>query len=110
MCQKIRHAEEPDNPSLISEWMSLASCPAEKPIAQRRRSCVVQFNLLLDTIADECLPVHWRNSCLDNIYYPLLKLKHLANCKESDAQVNSMFYELRVMGQYLAAGLTYPRQ
>ena len=107
MRQKIRYAKEPDNPALISEWMSFTSCPVDGAIAQRRRSCVTQFNLLLDAVADECLPVHWRNICLDNIYYPLLKIKNLSDCEASDVQVRNMFYELKVMSHYLAPGLSY---
>ena len=74
--------------------------------AQQRQILLNQFQLLLDTMADESLPVHWRNQCLNHINKPLLGLQRLADCKQSTQQVNSLFYELRVMSYYLQPGLS----
>lgn len=103
--RKIRKAEEPNNPALIADYLCLeGDCNADS-VQQKRKRYLKQYNLLLDTIADECIPSHWRCTCLDHIYHPLLALKRLAKCNISKRQVRSLFYELNVTGQYLQPSL-----
>lgn len=64
-----------------------------------------QFRILLDTVADECLPVHWRQLCLDSIYKPLSGLWHLADSESGRTKVRQLFTELRIIGKYLEPGL-----
>lgn len=105
--RKIRNAEEPDNPALIQQWIGMESAPCGSPSEHRRRICISQFNLLLEVIADDCLPVHWRNACLDNINRPLYTLQHLADDYQSEAKVRHLFYELRVISHYFQNALSH---
>ena len=66
---KIRHGEEPDNPTLISLWLSFEEDYRDVNTGNSTLEdhYEKQFNLLLETVADELIPVHWRRVCLDNI-------------------------------------------
>lgn len=104
---KIRHGEEPDNPMLISLWLSFEE--DYRDINKGNSSLEVhyeqQFNLLLETIADELIPVHWRRVCLDNIYKPLSSLRRIAKDTESQHKVSRLLYELSVTCRYLEGSL-----
>lgn len=104
--RKIRSAEDPDNPALILLFLELSLSLADNTVADKRRCLKVQFQLLLDTLADEHLPSHWRCQCLDNIYRPLRELQRIACCRESKQQVRLLMYELRIISCYFQAGLS----
>ena len=103
--QKIRNAEEPDNPGLIRQFLDLPPTTNQNTKAVYCAHLLAQFQLLLDTLADECLPPHWRCQCLDHIYIPLFSLQCMAECKQSKRQVLSLIHELRVTSHYLQPGL-----
>lgn len=73
--QKIRRAAEPDNPKLIHQFLNYRLVATMMDREAYREQLVSQFQLLLETIADECLPAHWRCQCLDNIYRPIYNVK-----------------------------------
>jgi hypothetical protein len=104
---KIRLGQEPDNPLLISLWLSQENLFQQKieNLSERRQHLERQFRLLLDTIVDELIPSHWRCTCLDNIYYPLSSLKKLASDKTSEQHIQQLIYELSVTSNYVAASL-----
>lgn len=102
--QKIRYAEEPDDPQIITRFLTLSANQFNKSKRLRRQCLLIQFQLLLDTAVDEYLPAHWRNLCLNHIYNPLFTLQRLADCKQSQRQVNELFYELRIIGGYFQLG------
>ena len=103
--QKIRDAEEPDNPLLIRQYLDLDLPITETGLTGQRQRLVSQCRLLIETIADECLPPHWRCHCLDHIYLPLFALARLADCSQSIQQVRALNHELRVISHYLQPGL-----
>ncbi|MEW5009371.1 MAG: hypothetical protein AB1Y36_08825 [Cycloclasticus sp.] len=105
LSRKIRHAEQPNNTLIISDFLSLPPLSSLKNKAVQRAHSVAQFQLLMDTIADEYLPSHWRCQCLDYIYRPLQSLQGLANCQQSRQQLRYLNYELQLMSHYLQAGL-----
>ena len=104
--QKIRAAQEPDNPDLIRQWITLGQASVQAPLELRRRICIDQFYLLLEVVADDCLPAHWRNSCLDHINRTVLTLKQLADDQHSSAMVQRLFYELRVTSHFFQTALS----
>lgn len=103
--QKIRNAIEPHNPALIREFLSVPPVQTLKSKFLHREYLSAQFQLLIETMADEYLPPHWRCLCLDNIHKPLLALKRLADCEHSKRQVQLLFHELRVTSHYLQPSL-----
>lgn len=105
LSQKIRCAEEPDNPMLIRQYLDMQAHLPKCSLAARRNHFLSQFQLLIETMADECLPPQWRCQCLDHIHVPLLALARLADCQRSKRQVRALTHELRVISHYLQPGL-----
>lgn len=104
--QKIRNAQEPDNPGLIRQWIQADSDLADSTKKQRRQRCIHQFQLLMEVVTDDCLPVHWRNICLDSISIPLYTLQYLADDTQSEARVRQLFSELRTLSHYFQHSLS----
>ena len=98
LVDKIRCALEPDNPLLVKEYLRIHEVLL---IEDKRALLVSHFNLLLDTAADECLPLHWRTLCFDYIHQPLFALQRIAHSAKNKNELAYLFTELRVMGQYL---------
>ena len=105
--QKIRSAAEPNNPKIIDDFLSLRAFETMHSTIQRREYLSTQFQLLLETIADECLPPHWRCLCLNRIHYPILALQQMADCVHSKRQVRLLMHELRMTSHFLQAGLQH---
>lgn len=101
---KIRYAKEPDNPQLINCWLALGQ--AGYSVLDKRHHFEDQFRLLLDTVVDEILPSHWRCTCLDSIYRPLMELRQLVDTPESQAHLRALQNELSVTGRYVQCGLS----
>ena len=97
---------EPDNPQLITQFLNFKLNVSTPNKAFYREQLLAQFQLLIDTIADELLPAHWRRHCLDNIYRPLHALHRLADGTQSKQQVLALTHELRVISHYLQDGLS----
>ena len=103
---KVRYAKEPDNPGLISHWLALERC-VDKCYQPQREHYERQFRLLLDAIADELLPGHWRRCCLDNINRPLSVLQRLSAAPEHRTYMQTLNYELNVTSHYVANSMTF---
>jgi hypothetical protein len=102
--QLVRNAGQPDHPGLIRAYLERL-LPIEAPIDVQRRQFRTQFDLLLDTFSDVCLPVHWRIQCLDAINIPLTALNKLAICTDSQGSIRQMQSELRITSNYFAPTL-----
>lgn len=105
--QKIRQATEPNNPDLIKQFLDLSLEQVPNSIEDQRNCMLNQYQLLIDTLADEYLPAHWRTQCLDHIYIPLFGLQQLADTNQAQQSVRKLFHELRVTCNYVQAGLTH---
>lgn len=103
--QKIRNAIEPDNPGLIKTFLLPAPLGTISSKVLLREYLTAQFQLLMETIADDYLPTHWRSQCLDHIHIPLLALNRLVDCEHSKEQVLLLFQELRITSHYLQPSL-----
>lgn len=117
LADKIRFASEPDNPSIIREWLSYPSetfdqAQLRTPTAEssdmawfdyQRSVYQAQFRLLLDTVIDELIPSHWRECCLDHIYLPLAKLEKIATSTAHRTLINQMYYELQILTKHAEA-------
>lgn len=104
--KQIRFAKEPDNPSLISHYLDIDTC-RQKSVESLKQHYERQFRLLLDTVADELIPSHWRCCCLDNINKPLGQLARLfANNQDGQAYLCKLKYELNMTCHYVLSGLS----
>ena len=104
---KIRFAESPNNPELISLWLAQESYIQEliDCINIRWQYCEEQFYLLLEVVVDEMLPKHWRQHCLNNIYQPLASLKKLSTSQKSEKRLRQLLTELSISCRYVTATL-----
>ncbi|PIE43545.1 MAG: hypothetical protein CSA50_04305 [Gammaproteobacteria bacterium] len=102
---KIRHAHEPDNPTLLMTWFDLeeSECAQYSPEQrwQRHRSSV---ELLLDAFADELNPDHWRLLCLDNLARPLGCLQRLARNDRQHREIKRLLQEVSTLSHYFCPG------
>lgn len=113
--RKIRYAEEADNPLLFSHFLSTdfntdidndgkqEQCIVTK--AKQRACLLAQFELLLVTLSDQSIPMHWRLQCLDHINKPLFTLQRLVDDEDSAEQVKGLFIELKMINQSLLHSL-----
>lgn len=111
--EEIRYARQPDAPDLIDQWLkyehfnNLARAEQGCDGCPKQMQCELyrsQFQLLLDTVADELLPSHWREHCLNSIHRPLSGLKHLLKGAHDDTRLINLFYELSVTARYVHRG------
>lgn len=99
LVSKIRFAVEPNNPSLISQWLD-APCPGLlSSLDARKRYYLLQYQLLLATLRDEFVPLHWRCSCLDSFYKPLQQLATLASTQADKREVQRLRFEVAMLGR-----------
>lgn len=103
---KIRYAYEPDNPGLINLWLKMEEENAPLCPLARWQLYVNESRLLLDVLADDLLPGHWRCLCLDYINRPLTALRRIAVTDDNRRQLNQLTYELRVTSHFFQAGIT----
>ncbi|WLQ13044.1 hypothetical protein O5O45_25270 [Hahella aquimaris] len=104
--RKIRYATEADNPQLLSLWLSMEETLAPACATSRWRLYAAEFRLLLDTLADDLIPNHWRTLCMDQIYRPLAALSRIADGEPRRRQLNELLYELRTTSHFFQASLT----
>lgn len=115
--RKIRYAEEADNPLLFSHFLSIDfNTPIDNHSDGEHKQCIVtkakqracllaQFELLLVTLSDQSIPMHWRLQCLDHINKPLFTLQRLVDDEDSAEQVKGLFIELKMINQSLLYSL-----
>jgi len=103
--QRIRQAEQPDNPALMSLWLdSEQQQLAELDTALRWQGYRAQFRLLLETYADELLPSHWRVLALDSLYRPLAELKRMG-AGDRACEYRQLLAELHITSHYFQASV-----
>ncbi|PID43442.1 MAG: hypothetical protein CSB48_05080 [Proteobacteria bacterium] len=104
---KIRHAREPDNPTLLMTWLNLeeSECLTCSRDQQWQRH-VSSVELLLDTFTDELNPAHWRTLCLNNLARPLGCLQRLARNDRQNRELRHLLREVSTLSHYFCPGLT----
>ncbi|MCL2913898.1 hypothetical protein L2725_08835 [Shewanella corallii] len=103
--EKVRYATEEDNPGLVLLWLSAEETSLNNDMEAARVLFQAQYQLLLDTLADDLNPPHWRLWCLDNIYRPLQGLSRLASTARQQAHLRNLLVELRLTTQYCRTAL-----
>lgn len=101
---KIRHAHEPDNPSLINIWLDMQeSHVMSRPTDQRWALCSDTIDVLLDTYADELNPPHWRSLCLDSLVRPLCTLQSMVQSQQQRHALQTIMQNITTISHYYAA-------
>lgn len=103
---KLRYGEEPNNPQIITLWLMTEQTLVVDDHTSRWHLYCAEFYLLLDTISDNLLPMHWRQSCLDNIYRPLTDLNRISFCESNKKQLKQLWHELNVISHYFQENMS----
>ncbi len=99
--QDIRLGRKPDRPELVKTYLDDADRLAgQLPRPVQREAHMLCYQLLLETICDSCVPVHWRRLCKDHIYRPLLALGRLARSDRQRQAVRRCYREVSVLSNY----------
>ena len=96
---KVRHALEPQNPDVIRQYLCAVPRSVLRGESEETEYLTAQFALLLETVADDALPMHWRRSCLDQAYRPLLGLRALPRSWRRESEVRMLVQQLRSAGR-----------
>lgn len=101
----MRNGTQPHHPILLSTWLSVDVPSADAcPMVQWHHYCE-QALTLIDTIADDLVPMQWRQWCLDAVHTPLHTLSMLANTQEQEDYIDYLYYNLDTTSHYAFAGL-----
>ena len=99
---KIRYAIEPNNHQLLTIWLDAArlhdNCWSSHQF---------QFQTLLDVVADELLPSHWREACLNLLYKPLHQLSRLVKNNKDQHHLDRLYEEMLSTTHYASASIYY---
>lgn len=99
--QEVRFGSSPDHPELVKAYLdSTDQAITGLNRHQQRQAHFICYSLLLESICDSCVPVHWRRLCMDHIYRPLLALGRLAKSQQERQQVRRCYRDLTVLSRY----------
>lgn len=116
--ERIRYAREPNSPTIVDQWLCYERCCLE---ACHNSACGLcassvqidlyesQFQLLLEVVADELLPSHWRELCLNSLHRPLSQLRRLLRNTDNKTRLNELFYELASTARYVEKSFYFHR-
>ncbi len=93
--RKVRRAEEPNNPSLLGQFLRLENQAQNSDILGKRARLLRQCELLFDTIEDTEIKAHWRELCLNHLHHPILALGRLADSEARRIEVNRLISRAR---------------
>ena len=96
----IRYGKMPNRPDLISRWLTSHTIES----AQQRchwQYYEHQFYLLLETIMDALIAIHWRQCCLDHLYIPLKQLQSLVVNAQQQRQLSALWHEFQLSTHYI---------
>ena len=99
--QQVRYGEQPDNPALLDRWLVL-----EELVFPRVCSCVKrrvyrrEYDLMLEAMADELVPLHWRQLVLDRMHHPLNGLSAIASKPHQRKSVNRLRWQMNTIASY----------
>lgn len=98
----IRNGTCADNPIVITRYLDSIESTAELIFCERERVALYlnTTQILLDTICDTLIPMHWRQMCLDQIYRPLLNAERLISHPEDRVKFARLQVEMHTLVPY----------
>lgn len=99
--QTIQAGQCADSPDVLYYYLNVTEEYAERlSINDAVRLHQRVFYVLLDTVCDTSLALHWRQTCLDKVYLPLSHLKHLIVSYQDARNYFKMEHNLRILSHY----------
>ncbi|MCO7222913.1 hypothetical protein [Pleionea sp. CnH1-48] len=100
----IRHGSYPERADLLYEYLGLGEQIATRHNKHYQQQLYIkEKSVLLEAVCDCCLPIHWRQLCLDNLYSPLRSLRSIMQSPNEQHQLKSIEYEITTLSHYFLA-------
>ncbi len=98
---KIRHGLQPDNPALLSIWLSFEESLCQGCCQQKQfKAYIATVQFLMECYSDTLNPAHWRATCLDHMARPLSCLQRICYGSKQHAQLQALHMEINVLSHY----------
>lgn len=99
--QTIKRGVASDSPRVLFHYLNTSEQYAEQlGIADAYQLYRRVYQVLLDTVCDVDVPMHWRELCLDMIHRPLLQLKRFVITEQDALEYFRLENELRTLSHY----------
>ena len=99
--QTIQGGQCADSPKVLDHYLNLTEEYAERlNISDATQLYKRVFNVLLDTVCDTSVVPHWRQTCLNKVYLPLMHLKNLIVTYQDARNYFKMEHSLRILSHY----------
>lgn len=104
--QVIRRGLSVDSPQVLYRYIETTEEYAERlgisgAYAVHRRA----YQVLIETVCDSSVSMHWRELCLDMINRPLMQLKRFVITDHDAKEYYCLEHELRTLSHYFLAGV-----
>lgn len=102
--QTIQGGQCADSPEVLYHYLKTSEEYAERLcLTEATKLHQRVFNVLLDTVCDTSLALHWRQMCLDMVYRPLSHLKRLIVTYQDARSYFKMEHDLRILSHYFVS-------
>ncbi|CUB04718.1 hypothetical protein [Marinomonas fungiae] len=99
--QTIKRGVASDSPKVLHQYLDTSEAYAERlGISEAYDLYKRVFQVLLETVCDAAVPMHWRELCLDSIYRPLMQLKRFVITDQDAVEYYRFEHELRALSHY----------
>ncbi|MBJ7549921.1 MULTISPECIES: hypothetical protein [Marinomonas] len=106
--QTIKRGVASDSPNVLYHYLDTSEAYAEQlGISESYNLYKRVYQVLLETVCDAAVPMHWRELCLNAINRPLLQLKRFVITDQDAVEYFRLEHELRALSHYFMAGMPF---
>lgn len=99
--QTIKRGAASNSPQVLYYFLETSEQYAEQLGISEAYSLYKRvYQVLLDTVCDASVAMHWRELCLDMIHRPLLQLKSFVITEQDAQEFFRLEHELRALSHY----------
>ncbi|MGB2065597.1 MULTISPECIES: hypothetical protein [Marinomonas] len=99
--QTIKRGVAADSPKVLFQYLDTSEAYAEQiGISDAYDLFKRVYQVLLETVCDASVPMHWRELCLDTIHRPLMQLKRFVITEQDALEYFRLEHELRALSHY----------
>lgn len=95
----VKYAIFPDSPTILYVYLDAIDMVAKRQSSSNR---LVIYAGLLDTLleiySDDCLPLQWRELCLNHCYRPLAAMKKIAKTNHDKKYFRMQYQKFLIIG------------
>lgn len=100
--KQIRYGYQPDNHCLLVTFVNLTleRVRDENSASKRLQLLEKSLYVLLETVCDTLVAVHWRRSCYDAMFQPLIQLERFSITEKDKYRARQVQREINTLSQY----------